>query len=92
MVGCLVGLIGIIGGCGVARRFVTGLLCGMAGCGVVLNLVGGVAVLSGQPRHVYYPLLLLGLLMIVLSIVLLIVLANQFARIELRKMSAMDKA
>ena len=92
VVGCLGALIGVIGGCGVARRFVTGLLCGLAGCGVALNIAGVVAVVGGQPYHVYYPLLLLGLPMILLSLALLLVMTRRYAQIELRKMSAMDKA
>ncbi len=88
--GCLGALIGIVGGRGKARRFVLAMLWGMAAFGAV-SLAGGVAALvCSQPYHVYYPLLLGGGIMMIISLVVIPTVKRRYAQIELRKMSAMD--
>ena len=88
--GCLGALVGVVGGRGRARRFVLGLLLAMAGCGAACLAVGIVAAVKSQPYHVYYPLLLLGGLLVVIPLGLLPVMKRRYAQLELRKMSAMD--
>jgi len=83
-------LIGIVGGRGKARRFVMALLWALAACGAILLAGGMTALVRSQPYHVYYPLVLLGSLMLGISLGLVPVMKRRYAQSELRKISAMD--
>ena len=83
-------IIGVLGGRGKARRLVLGLLIGMVVVGSSLALLAAAAMLSSQPRYVWYPLLLLGVLPAVVGFVLLRPLKVRYAADELRRIQAMD--
>ncbi len=94
MMGSLVGvvgaLIGVLAGRGRARSLVLGLLVGMITVGACLALVGVAAALSSQPRHVWYPLLVIGGASGLIGLVILPALRRRFAADELRRIEAMD--
>ncbi len=94
MMGSLVGvvgaIIGVLGGRGRARGLVLGLLVGMITVGACLALVGVAAALSSQPRHVWYPLLVIGGATGLIGLVILPSLRRRFAADELRRIEAMD--
>jgi hypothetical protein len=75
---------------GKARGFVLGALKLTMAVGVLALLAGIAAVLQRQPYHVFYPLLLLGLLGSVIPLGLLKTCRKRFDEIELRKMAAID--
>ena len=70
-VGLFGALIGTLASLGRGRRFVIGGLFALAGVGLVLGVIGLVALASGQPYAVWYPLLLLGVLDPVVALALL---------------------
>ncbi len=90
LLGVVGALIGVLGGRGKARRLVLGLLVGVVVVGASLALLATAAVLSSQPRHVWYPLLLLGVLSAVVGLVLLRPMKLRYAADELRRIQAMD--
>ena len=94
MLGSLLGvvgaLIGVLGGRGKARRTVLALLVGVIAVGACLVLVGAAAVAGSQPRHVWYPLLLVGGLSAVVGLVVLPGVRRRYAADELRRIEAMD--
>ena len=94
MMGSLVGvvgtIIGVLGGRGRARGLVLGLLVGMTTVGACLALVGVAAALSSQPRHVWYPLLVIGGATGLIGLAILPALRRRFAADELRRIEAMD--
>ena len=94
MMGSLVGvvgaIIGVLGGRGRARGLVLGLLVGMITVGACLALVGVAAALSSQPRHVWYPLLVIGGATGLIGLVILPAMRRRFAADELRRIEAMD--
>ena len=94
MMGSLVGvvgaIIGVLGGRGRARGLVLGLLVGMITVGACLALVGVAAALSSQPRHVWYPLVVIGGASGFIGLVILPALRRRFAADELRRIEAMD--
>ena len=83
-------LIGVLAGRGKARRAVLGLLLGMIVVGSALVALGAAAVLSAQPRHVWYPALTLGGLSAMLAFVLRRPMKLRYAADELRRIQAMD--
>jgi hypothetical protein len=88
--GFLGGLIGTLASFGKARRFVLALTAGLAGLGVVSFIIGMVALALGQPYSVYYPLLLIGIIMTAVCGGNLPGLRRRYEQLELRKMAAMD--
>lgn len=88
--GCVGGAIGTLAGLGKARRLVFLL----AGASLVLgipSLVAGIVALAlGQPYAVWYPLLLLGVIVTAVIGANLPGLRRRYEQIELRKMAAMD--
>jgi hypothetical protein len=62
----------------------------MAAAGGIQTILGLVAVGLSQPYHVYYPLLLAGILDLFLGLFFIPVFRNRYAQFELRKMDAMD--
>ncbi len=83
-------IIGVLGGRGRARRLVLTLLVGMIAVGGCFVLLGAVAASSSQPRHVWYPLLLVGGLSAVVGLVVLPGVRRRYAADELRRIEAMD--
>jgi hypothetical protein len=88
--GLLGGLLGTLGSLGKARRFVLTLTAALAGLGVMSLVVGVIAVALGQPYAVYYPLLLLGVILAAVCGGNLPSLRRRYEQIELHKMAAMD--
>ena len=92
--GCLIGLwgavIGVVSSRGKARRFVLGsanalLLIGIASLG------GGVAAIAAaQPYAVYYPLLLIGIILVAVIGKLRGTLSARYEQLELKRMQSMD--
>ena len=93
-IGGAIGLIGaafgILAGFGLARRLVIGLAVGMIASGLVTLLAGIGAVTTGQPYHVYYPLLLIGGITTFVFGLNLPFVFRRYQQQELQKMSAMD--
>lgn len=83
-------LIGLLGGRRRAQRVVFGLLVGGLVVGTSSLVVGGVAALSSQPRHVWYPLALIGLILVVVDGALLPSTRRAYAAAELHRMRALD--
>jgi len=88
--GVLGAIIGVLGGSGKARRLVLALLAGMVVGGGCAVLVAAAAAFTAQPRHVWYPLLLLGGLSAVVGLVVGPALRRRYAADELRRIQAMD--
>ena len=88
--GCLGALVGTLTSKGKARALVLGALKLTAVVGVALLAAGIAAITTKQPYHVYYPLLLLGLLGTVIPLGVLKTCRKRFEEMELRKMAAMD--
>ncbi|MEZ6235810.1 MAG: hypothetical protein R3B68_16625 [Phycisphaerales bacterium] len=65
-IGLLGGLIGVLGGLcvpkGKAKPLVLALFAIMIGAGAISLIAGVVALIDSQPYHVFYPLLLIGLI------------------------------
>ena len=91
-VGIFGGLYGtVVGICaprGVARGLVFGLHWTMAVLGAVLALTGLVAVVRGQPYHVWFGFLMPGLLLCVFAVVFLPVIRLRYRQAEARKLEA----
>lgn len=90
VIGLWGGLIGVLAGRGRARGFVLASANILLVTGLV-SLGGGiVALLSGQPYTVWFPLLLLGSLLVVIIGVLWRVLPQRYEQPDPGKMRAMD--
>jgi hypothetical protein len=89
-VGMLGALIGVLCGCGIARRFVLTLIVALIGLGAVSLIVGLIALGLGQPYAVYYPLLLMGIILTAVCGGNMRPMRCRYEQIELRKMAAMD--
>ncbi len=88
--GIIGALIGVLGSRGKARGFVQLLLVGLIAGGGALALVGAAALWSAQPRHVWYPLLLIGGAAALVGLIVLPGMRRRYAADELRRMQAMD--
>jgi hypothetical protein len=88
--GILGATIGLLAPRGIARPLVLGAQIAMAALGVVLLGAGVYAAATGQPYHVYYPLLLGGLLAAGLMGGLLPVTIGAYARAERNRLSAAE--
>lgn len=83
-------LIGILASRGKARGFVLGSANALLVVGIA-SLVGGVAaVATAQPYAVYYPLLLIGIILVVVFGKLRGNLSARYEQLELQKMQSMD--
>lgn len=90
LLGVMGATIGVLAGRGKARRLVLGLLGAMVAVGAAFVLVGAAAMLTSQPRYVWYPPLLLGGISTVVGLVLRRPLKLRYAADELRRIQAMD--
>jgi hypothetical protein len=89
LVGGLLGAaIGMLAPRGIGRRWVVGMQLALVGVGAVSLVAGAVAVVSGQPYHVYYPLLLLGLILTLVMGCLIPVVRRTYAQAEARRLEA----
>jgi hypothetical protein len=92
--GALIGLwgalIGVLASRGKARTFVLGSANALLVIGIA-SLVGGVAaVATAQPYAVYYPLLLIGIILVVVFGKMRGNLSARYEQLELKKMQSMD--
>ena len=97
ILGCLGGLFGVLmGTCGSlaskgrGRSYTFTILALTTASGVTLVACGLIAIGFSQPHHVYYPLLLAGLILSCLGAALIPAFRARYAQFELRKMDAMD--
>jgi hypothetical protein len=82
VVGLVGGMVGILVGRGKARRLVLSLVVGMVVVGVVVAALGAVATFTSQPRHVWYPLLLVGGVAALVGLAVLPVVRRRYAADE----------
>lgn len=98
VLGCLGGLYGALVGClcgflvprGRGKRWVMGLVLLGTVMGAVSLLFGLSALLIGQPYHVWYPFLLTGGIIVCLFPFLFVTINKEYAKVELRRMQALD--
>jgi uncharacterized membrane protein YphA (DoxX/SURF4 family) len=90
VIGGLGALIGTLVSLGRARRFVAGLIHALILLGAAALLAGVWAVIAKQPYHVFYPLLLIGVLCTCLMAVFRVVVRKRYEQWELRRIQAMD--
>lgn len=91
LLGCLGGLLGALASQGKGRSFVLGTARLMIVLGALVLIAGTVAVAESQPYHVFYPLLLMGVLMTVIFGSVLPSLTRRYTEMELRRMQALDR-
>ena len=90
LIGLWGALIGILAARGKARQFVLGSANALLIIGIA-SLVGGVAaVATAQPYAVYYPLLLIGIILVVVCGKMRGNLSARYEQLELKKMQSMD--
>lgn len=92
--GCLIGIwgavIGVVSSRGKARRFVLGSANALLLIGII-SLSGGVAAfVAAQPYAVYYPLLLIGIILVAVIGKLRGTLSARYEQLELKRMQSMD--
>ncbi len=83
-------VIGVISARGKARRFVLGSATILLLVGIGSLVIGVAALASAQPYAVYYPFLLIGILLVVLMAVLRRTLSMRYEQLELKRMQSMD--
>jgi hypothetical protein len=89
-IGILGALIGFLTASGRSQRFVRMALNAILFIGVAALAIGGIALWQAQPYAVFYPLLLLGGICTVLSLVLQKPVKQAYRNREMRKMQSMD--
>ena len=90
VLGLMGAVVGVLAGSGRARRFALGLMSAALACGLVLLVIGFVALFRSQPWHVYYPFMLAGALATLVFGGLFQSVRRRYLELELRKMSAVD--
>ncbi len=90
VIGCCGGLIGCLTGIGKGRRFVMGMTRTFIALGIVLIIAGSIAVMLQQPYAVYYPMLLLGVILTVVCGTNLRGIRQRYDDLEIRRMTSMD--
>ena len=92
--GSLVGLwgavIGVVSSRGKAKRFVLGSANALLLIGVASLGIGVAAIAAAQPYVVYYPLLLIGIILVAVIGKLRGTLSARYEQLELKKMQSMD--
>ena len=88
--GCLGALIGWLASRGKGRAFVIATSLTLIVFGVILLVVGGLAVAFKQPYHVWYPLLLCGFILSVVLSVNLRSMLRRYQALDLRRMVSLD--
>jgi hypothetical protein len=88
--GCLGGLIGTLCGMGKGRGLVIALLRIQIALGVLCGVAGIAAVAQHQPYGVYYPLLLIAVILLAVCGSLLPTVGRRYQELELRRMQSLD--
>jgi len=73
---------------GKGRSFILNSMLGLGCLGIVFAVVGVVAVVMGQPYAIYYPFLLLGLLLTTVMFAVRPAIRQRYAEAEQRKVEA----
>lgn len=73
---------------GKAKTLVMSITYAGIALGIVNLISGGIAVLTQQPYHVYYPLLLIGVILTVVELSILPTLNKAYARSEQQRLDA----
>ena len=90
LIGLWGALIGMVSSCGKARRFVLGSANALVLIGIA-SLGGGIAAIAAaQPYAVYYPLLLIGIILVAVFGKLRGTLSARYEQLELKRMQSMD--
>jgi hypothetical protein len=92
ILGCLGGLIGTLGGTGKCRGLVIALLGIMISLGIVLGVAGIAALAQHQPYAVWYPLLLIGIILLLVCPFMLPIVRRRYQEQELRRMQSLDSS
>ena len=90
IIGCLGGLIGLLAGKGKARNFVLATIKIFIVLGILSLMAGVVAIVSGQPYAVWYPLLLLGFILTLVFSLNLPSIQRRYDELEIRRMTSID--
>ncbi len=90
LLGSMGAVIGVLAGCGAARKLVVGLCIAIIAVGALSLITGGIALLMGQPWYVYYPFLLGGVIGVAVCGFNLPALRRRYDALELRRMTALD--
>lgn len=90
VIGLMGALIGTLAGMGKARRFVLILSACLIGFGVIILVVGAIALALGQPYAVFYPLLLSGAILTLVFGGIRPGIRKGYEQREFQKMTAMD--
>ena len=92
--GCFVGLwgavIGVVSSRGRAKRFVLGSANALLLIGAASLAIGVAAIAAAQPYAVYYPLLLIGIILVAVIGKLRGTLSARYEELELKRMQSMD--
>jgi hypothetical protein len=88
--GILGAIVGTLCGVGVGRQLCFGLAIAAIALSALCLVAGIVAILTGQVYHVYYPLLLFGIIGVTVFGFNLPTIRKRFDAIELRRMTALD--
>ena len=88
--GTVGGLCGFLVPRGKGRRWLTGLILFGFGMTILQLVIGMMALLFGQPYHVWYPLILCSGIMLILTPMMFSVIKKGYEQAELRKMQALD--
>jgi len=88
--GVMGGLLAWLAARGKSRRFVLLAYKLLIGCGIVSLAIGVTAVISDQPRGVWFPLLLIGVLLLSILPFRLKQTQRLYEELELRRMAAVD--
>lgn len=83
-------LIGVLSSRGKARGFVLGSANTLLIVGIACIIAGVIALASTQPYAVYYPLLLIGIIVVAVISKLRGALSAQYEQLELKRMQSMD--
>lgn len=83
-------LTGVLGGQGKALGFLVKAWQTLFVLGIASLIIGVAAVIMGQPYAVYYPLLLMGFLISILSPMCVSIMRQRKAQSEIRQMDAQD--
>lgn len=89
-IGIIGAVIGTLCGLGRGRTIAVGLGWLVLATGTVSLVAGGIAVSTGQPYAVYYPLLLIGVIATLVMGLNMRTIGKRFAEAELRRMEALD--
>lgn len=88
VIGCFGGLIGYLAPRGKARRFVLGGMLVFAGLGVGALITGAILAMRGVPFVVYWPVLLMGIIIPAVIVPMYAVVRQRYREAESRRMSA----